>query len=535
MHIQLFIDEGMGIFEQGSIKYPVAFSHVAQEFIFDLSARAGLRALRLDPLDDSTVLDIEQIALIRNNGDINLIDRIHANAHAIQQQRYIFETDDPQLYFTDLDQRELATAQALRVQIRYAGFGKRILDPDVFDKLLPAYQAGLDKVAADSVLVGNVFSVKAWCQQTAAPYHSLSPTQTIEIASPNFIGKEVETLSGQAQTNELYVAELRQARIISKCDVVIVNADTVLYDNLTHSFGATIDLHYEDAIKYQSPRKLLIDYSDYQTIFAESGIYLAGVTSHHFGHWYLEHLPKMMQLDAIPAYQNYPLYVDEGMPISHYQCLELMVGGKRSIIKIGAKTTILFDTLIVASTYSFCPYHCWPDTTITADFGPTSAGFAAYLRDKLLPAVGLDATPWPANQTGRRIFIGRNLINVRKLTNELEIQTFLARFGFEVIYPELLDFEQQIRIFNAAEYVIGPGGSAFFNAYFCKQGTKLIIFGKSHVITLASWLNAFTAIGLQHLFVVGETASAGAVNLHTNYQVPLELVEQALAYYGIDN
>lgn len=116
---QLFLDHGKGISEENSIKLPVANNTDVQEFIFDLSDKPALISLRLDPLNDSCVIEIESLRLIREDGEIDLLPFIHANASLQHGKSYFFKFIDPQIYFEGLGNDKLYGAKKLIARIRY--------------------------------------------------------------------------------------------------------------------------------------------------------------------------------------------------------------------------------------------------------------------------------------------------------------------------------------------------------------------------------------------------------------------------------
>lgn len=83
---------------------------------------------------------------------------------------------------------------------------------------------------------------------------------------------------------------------------------------------------------------------------------------------------------------------------------------------------------------------------------------------------------------GKRIYISRRG-GTRELENEQELLVYLKRNGFEVVMPEEYTVEEQAAIFNNADMIVGPHGSAYANVVFCQKGAKLIdIIPKSNVI-----------------------------------------------------
>jgi capsular polysaccharide biosynthesis protein len=56
--------------------------------------------------------------------------------------------------------------------------------------------------------------------------------------------------------------------------------------------------------------------------------------------------------------------------------------------------------------------------------------------------------------------------------------------GFHVVYPEDFDFDEQVRMINAARFLLGPDGSQTFLAFFARPGTRLCLL--SHAYTLGA-------------------------------------------------
>jgi len=312
----------------------------------------------------------------------------------------------------------------------------------------------------------------------------------------------------------------------------MLDAETAVYDNIVHPLAESIDLRFEYLIKSRRQDRLLIDLSGYQNESAGCGIHLSGSSSLVYGHWMYEYLPKLKLFDALPQYDDYPLYVDEGMPPSHYQALEILNRDKREIRILRKGTSVVFDRLLVAPQFTFFPFACKPSVSANIHIAPTSLEAILYLRECILSLLGLDAEPRPVGAGGRRIYLGRK--GGRNLLNTEEIESKLVKLGFEVVYPEQLSFARQVELFNEAEYVCGPNGSAFGNAIFCKQGTKIASFVQSYPANFASWAHAMEQMGYCHLYVAGNVVPGTSWHEHhCDYEVPLMLIQQALEIHGL--
>jgi 2-polyprenyl-3-methyl-5-hydroxy-6-metoxy-1,4-benzoquinol methylase len=126
--IQLFIDKGNGMSEVSSIKLAVAQNTNFQEFTFDLTDYESIINLRLDPLNDRCVVEIEKLLLVKDDGTrLDLTTRIHADTCSHYTTSYFFDSHDPQIYIEGISSQELLDVKALIVGIYYKYIGNDAL------------------------------------------------------------------------------------------------------------------------------------------------------------------------------------------------------------------------------------------------------------------------------------------------------------------------------------------------------------------------------------------------------------------------
>ena len=82
----------------------------------------------------------------------------------------------------------------------------------------------------------------------------------------------------------------------------------------------------------------------------------------------------------------------------------------------------------------------------------------------------LAQTP-PAQGPRKRIYISRS--GRRRILNEPEIIELLQVYGFEIIEDTPRSVTEQIRIYQNAEFIIGPHGASFSNILWCQPDTHL--------------------------------------------------------------
>lgn len=82
----------------------------------------------------------------------------------------------------------------------------------------------------------------------------------------------------------------------------------------------------------------------------------------------------------------------------------------------------------------------------------------------------VDADPQPVYLSKARLTNG-----VRRFANEEAVTDVLAANGVRIVYPELLSFPEQVRLFARHRVVLGANGSAFHTLLFAPPGRQLIV------------------------------------------------------------
>ena len=79
------------------------------------------------------------------------------------------------------------------------------------------------------------------------------------------------------------------------------------------------------------------------------------------------------------------------------------------------------------------------------------------------------------------LYLSRQRQGYRRILNEDEVQEVLSEYDFETVFPEELDFEEQVRLANNARFLFGPQGSAFTLQIFMRNGGVLEAFPRDRV------------------------------------------------------
>ncbi|MEZ0216428.1 MAG: DUF563 domain-containing protein [Rariglobus sp.] len=136
----------------------------------------------------------------------------------------------------------------------------------------------------------------------------------------------------------------------------------------------------------------------------------------------------------------------------------------------------------------------------------------------------------PAAAGHRRIYLSRQRQARRRLTNEAEIESLLARNGFETVFPET--DADTIRKCSEAAIIVGIEGSNMVNQVFAPPGGTVVLMVDDQWRDLPYVRSLAMACGNRFMAAVGEARDVPAdhshwSNLH-NLHLPPETLEAAI-------
>lgn len=107
---------------------------------------------------------------------------------------------------------------------------------------------------------------------------------------------------------------------------------------------------------------------------------------------------------------------------------------------------------------------------------PTHTAPSGHFRDEIIQGVRrtLLAALGSSNETGERIYISRRVAGRRRIANEDEITPVLKKFGFEIVCAEEFSFEEQVKVFSRARYLVSNHGAGLTNMLFMREGGSVL-------------------------------------------------------------
>lgn len=177
-----------------------------------------------------------------------------------------------------------------------------------------------------------------------------------------------------------------------------------------------------------------------------------GIAQRNYFHWTFEMLAQLRLLHSSGVCFDYV-----AVPNRHRfarDSLEVFGVRREQIILLNPYTHIQADRLIVPSKTGRFPH---PSGVV-------------YLRDTMR------GQTWSQTKDVKRarLYISRGRTTLRRLTNEPALVAALRPHGFQTVRLEKYSVREQIKLFQRAEFIVGPHGAGFSNIAYCQPGTRVV-------------------------------------------------------------
>ena len=237
-------------------------------------------------------------------------------------------------------------------------------------------------------------------------------------------------------------------------------------------------------------------------IIKDPAILMFGPWSWIYHHWIIENLSRLWALDYYPELKDYPIVVPGDLSNFQLDSLDALGVSRDRLVHYDGSNW-LFERLLV-------PTFLAP--------GGHSQRQINWLRDKLFTAYGIKK-----NSSGkRRLYISRNDVETRNISNEAEVLDLVKSYNFEVVTPGALPLKEQIGVFNEAGIICGPGGSGITNHIFAPIRSSLIEIQPDTYINRAHWFSS-NLLEQNYVFVIGRSETE-----RHDYFVPLPKLKLAI-------
>lgn len=303
----------------------------------------------------------------------------------------------------------------------------------------------------------------------------ITPIETNRIgvmANIVMAGNKDEALLIENHIPDLRLKLYKKVCIQGNSDVVVdVQNGFVISEE---AYNLEDNLEIIDGLLYRTADNLCIlrDNLRHPMEHIQAGIMISGKFCNNYYHLMYENFNKLIYLNGLDIPSDVPVIIDRktlAIPSCKTIFDILIKGSTRSVVEIDSNKLYLFESLYCLDHVNKLPSHSKdPHKPSIALYSPHALNI---LRKTLLPNKS-------ANMYPKRIFISR-AGTARRHFNEDEVFDVLQKFGFERLAPEHYTFEEQMNLFNNAEFIVAGSGAALTNLLFVNSNCTVFCFGRS--------------------------------------------------------
>lgn len=324
-----------------------------------------------------------------------------------------------------------------------------------------------------------------------------------EISDPitNVTPPEFKSYLGRHNIPEQFVCEIQNVKLSGEFALSInKNGDFILeeLDNVGTLQNLLGKSHYTvDKILAESASACMInaDDTDYDTIINLVPRHFGGPEHQrhgNYGHWVAEDLPRLRGYHRYQEAtgQSPMILIKQDPPNWMIETLKLLGFSSSDWVEWDGDSAVA-SRLVVPQLNN---YH----SRVTA-FDPQGRKWVSKEMKKRINMSDADCFP-------DRIFTSRQGHGSRKIVNYDEVKEVLKEFDITPVRPEELPINDQIRLFDQADIIVGPFGANLTNIIFSEDSTVVEIFPNDDIRPVF-YITA-NEQGLDYDYIVGESKSA---------------------------
>lgn len=281
---------------------------------------------------------------------------------------------------------------------------------------------------------------------------------------------------------------------------------------------AAIDRHLNNVKFFLNKPRLSVD----------RAVSLLNQSANNYAHWVTEVLPKLPILDAHSDYDGWPLLVGGWIHPNMHESIALLGGKSREVIKVARWQPVAVEQLVDISLPAYEPYipHKLFSVEVWSQINCFSRPALHRLREQAL-RVPVHEFPRRAS----RVYLRRSpdSYNLRQIANAADIEGLIVQYGFEIVEPGRMTFEEQLSVIRRAEVIVAPVGAALANMAFAAAGTRILALAPRYRTGNYFYYQNLAA-ALEHRFeyVFGEPSPSRAHPMHRTYTIEIEVLRRKL-------
>lgn len=390
----------------------------------------------------------------------------------------------------------------------------------------------------------SLMPMSRYIEQSHVWTTTIVPARELHICGPRFIGDYEFTPISEAAVcidePKLEVSLIRDAVVVGGTNFIFKNSTAVHPDAYIPDRDVSPAELNGIADVNSSERTITICMANGRSV--EKAVSLLGSCTGNYAHWLTETLPKLLIVDGIEEFASYPLLVDSWIHPRFVESILLLGATERDLIHVKRWHSAKVGSLIDVTPTAYVP----PEDRYFFEnkrLGVPRAGDFTFSRVglNLLRERALAAVHEKLGERHQKLYLYRaheSCGNARHVTNIDEIERLIQDYGYSMLDPAKLTFDEQVVAFSCAQKVVSPLGAALANTIFAPPGCKVV--GLSPYYENANYYyfsNFMGALGHEMYYVLGRQVDKGVHLLHMNYEVDIKAFARALEFLdeGITN
>jgi capsular polysaccharide biosynthesis protein len=255
-------------------------------------------------------------------------------------------------------------------------------------------------------------------------------------------------------------------------------------------------------------------------LFLDSGIFLIGRCDENWYHFLLDTLPRIIYFENLP--KNIPILIRKDIPETSKMLIRMI--SDREIVELES------DSLVTVKKLYFCPAR-----STAFDSKPSSNEDLVHFSPKsyqvLRKTLLLSFENRVSHDKDHRLLLiregtARNVVNMNSLRG-----IFIEfNFGLKRIDSEF--FNNQVNVFNGADFIVTAGGAALANMLFMKPDSKVMVLQSYRNRKILIWEKLAAACKVEIIPVYGFPLYHGrnwAMRLHSSFYISQRKVRKILS------
>jgi capsular polysaccharide biosynthesis protein len=327
-------------------------------------------------------------------------------------------------------------------------------------------------------------------------------------------------------TRSLYIACLRDACVRGRSSFIAFR-DAELLDFEGEELARVDERFIADLPVLQaSKEEVWIRAPQTADLVLDQAFTLLGPMSPQFGHWIWEYVPKYAAAVLSADIDGVPVLIDAHMPTTHRQFLRMLLPSNTEIIEVPFSVSVRAAQLWCAPRLFFVPV--FPKT-----FDPSRVSYRTAPPDRFATAVHemwrrLDINRQKTTIGLKRVFLARKAEQAHQLRDHAAIEEYAEHRGFAIVFPQDLDFADQLALMQGAGYIIGPAGSALFLSCLARPGTKLCILNSENTLRATTYTCLLQELGIDVSILTGPVVQEHEIPHHVDYSIPAKTFREFL-------